>query len=200
MNALTLLTNDHRRVDRLFTDHAKAAGNARRQKALFDDVRRELDIHAQIEEQVFYPALEGPLATPMKERVEEALAEHEEVKALLTVLVPLAPEDAGYALAFKKLADAVREHVKEEEAEMFPAAREILGVARLEELGQEMADLKPQLAAGIAEALTSAVKVARRPVPAPARRRPAKVVTRRAAPAAARGRTRVAPKKTRRRK
>jgi iron-sulfur cluster repair protein YtfE (RIC family) len=186
MNALTLLTNDHRRVDRLFTEHAKAAGNARRQKALFDDVRRELDVHAQIEEQVFYPALEGQFATPMKEKVEEALAEHEEVKALLKVVVPLAPEDAGYAVAFKKLADGVREHVKEEEAEMFPAAREILGVARLAELGQEMADLKPQLAAGIAEALASAVKAARRVVAVPARRRPAKAVPR----LAARGRSR----------
>ena len=197
MNALTLLTNDHRRVDRLFTEHAKAAGNARRQKALFDDVRRELDIHARIEEQVFYPAVEGQLVTPMREKVEEALAEHEEVKALLKVLVPLAPEDAGYPVAFKKLTDGVREHVREEEAEMFPAAREILGVARLEELGREMADLKPQLAAGFAEALASAVKAAKRVVSAPARR-PAKAVARRVTRTGGRARTRGTPKKTRR--
>ena len=84
--------------------------------------------------------------TPLKEQLEEARAEHEEVSSLLKQLAAVAPEDAGYGITFTKLIDAVRQHVKEEEGEMFPAAREVLGAARLEELGREMAEMKPQLA------------------------------------------------------
>ena len=184
MNALTLLTNDHRRVDRLFAEHKQAAGNARRQNVLFEDIRRELDVHAQIEEKIFYPAMESGLETPLRDQLEEARAEHEEVKALLKQLAGLAPEDAGYAVAFAKLTDGVRRHVTEEEGEMFPAAREFLGVARLEELGGEMADLKVQLGPEIGPAVAAAVKAAKRVVrgPAPARRRrPAKAAPRRRA-------------------
>jgi hemerythrin superfamily protein len=172
MNAVTLLTNDHRRVDRLFAEHKQAAGNPRRQKTLFEDIRRELDVHAQIEEKVFYPAMEGGLvSTPVQDQMEEARAAHEEVRALLKQLAALAPEDAGYALAFTKLTDGVREHVTEEEGAMFPAAREFLGIPRLEELGREMADLKKQLGPDLGAAVTSAVKAVKRVVRGTARKR-----------------------------
>lgn len=169
MNALTLLTNDHRRADRLFAEHKQATGNPRRQKDLFGEIRRALDVHARIEETVFYPALETDLLKPLQDQMEEARAEHEEVKALLKQLAGLAPEDAGYALAFSKLAEAVRRHVAEEEGAIFPAAREFLGIPRLEELGREMADLKAQLGPGIVPAVASAVKAVKRVVRAPAR-------------------------------
>jgi hemerythrin-like domain-containing protein len=169
MNALTLLTNDHRRVDRLLGEHKQATGNARRQKAVFDEIRRELDIHAQIEERVFYPAMDSGLALPVREQLEEARAEHAEVKALLKQLAGLAPEDAGWAVAFPKLVDGVRRHVAEEEGTMFPAAREFLGLPRLEELGREMADLKAQLGPAIVPAVASAVKAVKRVVRGPAR-------------------------------
>ena len=179
MNALTLLTNDHRRVDRLFGEHKQAAGNARRQKAAFEEIRRELGVHAQVEERVFYPALESGLAAPVREQMEEARAEHEEVRALLTLLAGLAPEHAGYAVEFTKLVAAVRRHVAEEEGTMFPAAREFLGLPRLEELGVEIADLKAQLGPEIGPAVAAAVKAAKRAVRRPARRRPAKAAARR---------------------
>jgi iron-sulfur cluster repair protein YtfE (RIC family) len=180
LNALTLLTNDHRRVDRLLAEHKQAAGNPRRQKALFEEIRRELHVHAQIEEKVFYPALAGPFVVPLKDQIEEALAEHQEVDALLKLLAPLAPEDAGYAVEFTKLADGVRRHVAEEEGTTFPAAREFLGIPRLEELGQEMADLKKQLGPDIAAAVASAARAVKRVVRRPARvRGRAKAVARR---------------------
>ena len=182
MNALNLLRNDHRRVDRLFGEHKQAAGNARRQKAAFDDLRRELDVHAQIEEQIFYPAMDGGLGAPVREQIEEARAEHEEVKALLKQLAALAPEDGGYVVAFTKLVEGVRRHVEEEEGTMFPAAREFLGLPRLEELGREMSDLKAQLGPEIVPAVKAAVKAAKRVVRgrAPARGR-AKAAARRSA-------------------
>jgi hemerythrin superfamily protein len=174
MNALILLRNDHRRVDRLVVEHKQASGNARRQKAIFDEIHRELDVHAQMEETVFYPAMEGGLAVPVREQMEEARAEHEEVKALLKQLVGLAPEDAGYAVAFTNLVETVRRHVAEEEGTIFAAAREFLGLPRLEELGREMSDLRAQLGRAIRPAVAAAVKAAKRPVRrrAPARGRP----------------------------
>jgi iron-sulfur cluster repair protein YtfE (RIC family) len=184
MNALTLLTNDHRRVDRLFAEHKQARGNPRRQKSVFDQIHRELDVHAQIEEQVFYPALEGGrLVTPLQGQMEEARAEHEEVKSLLKQLAALAPEDAGYAIAFTKLVEGVQRHVAEEEGQMFPAAREILGASRLQELGLEMADVKKQLGPDIAKAVSSAVRAMKKVVASPARpKQRAKALTRRAPP------------------
>jgi hemerythrin superfamily protein len=188
MNALILLRNDHRRVDRLVAEHKQASGNARRQKAIFDEIHRELDVHAQMEETVFYPAMEGGLAVPVREQMEEARAEHEEVKALLKQLVGLAPEDAGYAVAFTNLVETVRRHVAEEEGTIFAAAREFLGLPRLEELGREMSDLRAQLGRAIRPAVAAAVKAAKRPVKAvkrPVRRR-----------APARGRPRAAARRT----
>ena len=182
MNALILLRNDHRRIGRLFGEHKQASGNARRQKAVFDEIRRELDTHAQVEEKLFYPAMGGGLAVPVQEQMEEARTEHEEVRALLKQLAGLAPEDAGYAVAFPKLVEGVRRHVAEEEATIFPAAREFLGMPRLEELGREMVDLKAQLGPEIVPAVASAVKAAKRVVRRPPRRRgPAKAVGRRSA-------------------
>jgi hemerythrin superfamily protein len=169
MNALSLLRNDHRRVDRLFGEHKQAVGNSRRQKALFDEIHRELDVHAQVEGQVFYPAMESGFMEPVREQMEEARAEHEEVKALLKQLAGLAPEDAGYALAFTKLTEGVRHHVAEEEGEMFPVAREVLGLPRLEELGREMAELKQQLGPSVTAAVASAAKAVKRVVRTPAR-------------------------------
>jgi len=188
MNALILLRNDHRRVDRLVAEHKQASGNARRQKAIFDEIHRELDVHAQMEETVFYPAMEGGLAVPVREQMEEARAEHEEVKALLKQLVGLAPEDAGYAVAFTNLVETVRRHVAEEEGAIFAAAREFLGLPRLEELGREMSDLRAQLGRAIRPAVAAAVKAAKRPVKA------AKRPVRRRAPA--RGRPRAAARRT----
>lgn len=182
MNALILLRNDHRRIGRLFGEHKQASGNARRQKAVFDEIRRELDTHAQVEERLFYPAMGGGLAMPVQEQMEEARTEHEELKALLKHLAALAPEDAGYAVAFPRLVEGVRRHVEEEEAAIFPAAREFLGMPRLEELGREMVDLKAQLGPEIVPAVASAVKAAKRVARRPPRRRgPAKVVGRRSA-------------------
>ena len=188
MNALILLRNDHRRVDRLVAEHKQASGNARRQKAIFDEIHRELDVHAQMEETVFYPAMESGLAVPVREQMEEARAEHEEVKALLKQLVGLAPEDAGYAVAFTNLVETVRRHVAEEEGAIFAAAREFLGLPRLEELGREMSDLRAQLGRAIRPAVAAAVKAAKRPVKA------AKRPVRRRAPA--RGRPRAAARRT----
>jgi hemerythrin superfamily protein len=174
MDVLTLLRNDHRRVGRLFDEHKQASGNARRQKAVFDEIRRELDVHAQIEEKLFYAAMDGGLAMPMQEQMEEARAEHEEVKALLKQMAGLAPEDAGYAAAFPKLVDGVRRHVAEEEGTIFPAAREFLGMTRLKELGREMVELKAQLGPEIVPAVAAAVKAAKRVARTPrgTRRRP----------------------------
>ena len=189
MNALNLLRNDHRRIDRLFADHKQAAGNPRRQKAALDEIRRELDVHAQIEETIFYPAIESGLMTPLREQLEEARAEHDEVKALLTQLGGLGPDDAGYAIAFTKLVEGVRRHVAEEEGEMFAATREFLGLRRLEELGRDMADLKTQLGADLATAVTSAVKAAKRVVRVSPRGRAARPRTSRVSARAGSGRS-----------
>jgi hemerythrin-like domain-containing protein len=100
-------------------------------------------VHAQLEENVFYPAVneeteEGP------ELVKEALEEHETVKTLIQELRAMVPEDQEFDTQFTALMHNVEHHVEEEEAEMFPVA-EVELEEDLNDMMEEMQELKQQL-------------------------------------------------------
>ena len=80
MNALELLKQDHQKVKELFQQAAQADDRNKRQE-IFNKIDTELEIHAHVEETIFYPALEQH--EELKDMVADALAEHNEVKALL---------------------------------------------------------------------------------------------------------------------
>ncbi|TMD40908.1 MAG: hypothetical protein E6I88_08640 [Chloroflexi bacterium] len=78
MDAITLLKNDHRQVEKLFKEIEKGDGN---REKLFKELKDELDVHAQIEEQLFYPAVRDAKQT--HEIVLESFEEHKQVKMVL---------------------------------------------------------------------------------------------------------------------
>ena len=80
MDALELLKQDHQAVKSLF-DQIDDAEDAKQRKKLFDQIDTELNIHAHIEETVFYPEMQK--IDDLKDMVAEALEEHQEVKTLL---------------------------------------------------------------------------------------------------------------------
>ena len=139
MNALELLKQDHRKVKELF-DQAKAAADDKQRKQSFDRIDTELTIHAHIEETVFYPEMQQ--YEELKDMVEEALQEHQEVTTLLDEIETMEPNDDEFQSSLKELMETVEHHVQEEEDEMFPQVHELCDEATLEKLGQQLESAK----------------------------------------------------------
>jgi hemerythrin superfamily protein len=139
MNALDLLTQDHEKVRQLFEQAQQIRDNDEK-KQIFDQIDTELAVHAEIEETIFYPALEEH--DELKEMVREAREEHEQVEQLLLEIEDLATEDTDFSTQLTELEGTVEHHVAEEEEEMFPKVREIFDKVALEQLGKELASAK----------------------------------------------------------
>ncbi len=146
MNPITMLKNDHQKVSRLFQEHERA-GAAERKKAIFEQINAELSVHAELEEQVFYPAVREA-SSKGEETVKEGYEEHAEVKTLLGELSALDADDNEYQQKFSELRAGVDHHVEEEESEKLPEAEKALGQERLQSLGNEMQQMKQALAGG----------------------------------------------------
>lgn len=121
LKATEMLKEDHRKVKALFAKYAKLGDQAGVTKqAIFDEVCEELTIHATIEEEIFYPAVEKSPDKKADEMVAEGLEEHKIVKTLLEELTNLTPYDDAFDAKMKVLTESVEHHAGEEEAEMFP--------------------------------------------------------------------------------
>ena len=141
-DAIAMLKADHQRVKDLFAQY-EATSNPDTKRTLADQVFVELETHAQLEENVFYPAVnedtdEGP------ELVKESLSEHETVKTLIQALRSMAHDTEAFDAKFQELIQNVSHHVEEEESEMFPLAEQELA-EDLEEMSEEMQELKADL-------------------------------------------------------
>jgi hemerythrin superfamily protein len=142
MDALTLLHDDHQRVDALFGRFARASRNASKTKRdIVDRIIRELSIHAAIEEQVFYPAVRSA-APDLSSQVLESLEEHHIVKWLLSELERMSPDNDRFDAKVTVLKEIVQHHVGEEESDLFPKVRRAMPKARLEQLGEELGRAK----------------------------------------------------------
>ena len=139
MDALELLKQDHQTVKSLF-DQIDDAEDAKQRKRLFDRINTELNIHAHIEETVFYPEMQK--IDELKEMVEEALEEHQEVKTLLEEMEGLDSENEQFSASLEELIENVEHHVAEEEDEMFPKVREQCDQAMLDRLGDQLESAK----------------------------------------------------------
>jgi hemerythrin superfamily protein len=142
MDAITLLKQDHRTVEKLFKQFEKAGDNAHKTKRkIVDQVIEELARHAAIEEQVFYPAVRDEVKG-VEDLTLEALEEHHVVKWTLSELEGMSPEHERFTAKMTVLMESVRHHVEEEEGEMFPEVRKALGRKRLGKIGDQMESLK----------------------------------------------------------
>jgi iron-sulfur cluster repair protein YtfE (RIC family) len=136
MDAIELLKEDHKVVEDLFkkveaTDESK-------HPALFEQIKRELDAHAHIEETIFYPKLDAEGKKELVDVEREGIEEHRQAKMFLREISALSDESEKMEPKLKVLMEDIRHHVKEEEGEMFPLVKEQFDAAVLEELGTEM--------------------------------------------------------------
>ncbi|QXC62209.1 hemerythrin domain-containing protein [Aquihabitans sp. G128] len=142
MDAITLLKDDHRTVEKLFKRFEKAGDGAYADKRqIADRICEELSKHAAIEEMLFYPVTRATVPET-EDIVLESLEEHHIVKWVLSEIDDLDPHDERFDAKVTVLIENVRHHVKEEEEEYFPQVREELGRKALAELGDAMVDAK----------------------------------------------------------
>jgi hemerythrin-like domain-containing protein len=142
VDAIKLLKTDHATVEALFERFEQAGSKAYKTKRqIADRVIKELSIHAHIEEQELYPAMEK-LGGEWQELVEEAHVEHDEAKKALRAMIGLSGDDPMLDAKMAALIGGVRHHVKEEEQEMFPRLRKDMARSDLVELGSRLRDAK----------------------------------------------------------
>ena len=116
---LAMLKADHKKVKELFSQYEKA--DSRRQRAIAQTVIHELTIHAELEEQLIYPAIRAEIDEDAL--MNEALEEHHLVHILIEELLSLSPSEGVFKATFTVLGEVVKHHIKEEEGEMFTEAQ-----------------------------------------------------------------------------
>ncbi|RTZ48135.1 hemerythrin domain-containing protein [Candidimonas sp. SYP-B2681] len=141
---LSLLLDDHRKVKKLFKDFESQADSAKKD-AIVKEACTELTVHAQIEEQLFYPFLRDQNTDAFGDLLDEALVEHASAKDLIAQLLDMNPEDDLYDAKFTVLGEYVNHHVTEEEDELFPKV--ISKKVDLRELLPAMKQMKEEMLA-----------------------------------------------------
>jgi hemerythrin superfamily protein len=141
-DAISILRADHKRVSELFAQFEGTRSDAKKQK-IVAQICTELKSHAQVEEEIFYPAVKAALKD--KELVPEATVEHASVKDLIAQVEGVPAGGEMYDARVRVMGEFVKHHVKEEQTEMFAKAKTTkLDMAKL---GEQIVARKEELAA-----------------------------------------------------
>ena len=143
MNAISMLTDDHRAVKKLLSElESTTERGVKTREEIFSRIKADLTVHEIIEEEIFYPALkEHPRA---KDIVLEAYEEHNVVDTLMGELSAMPFDDERWGAKAKVMQENIEHHIEEEEGDMFKKARQVFDEAELEELGNRMAARRAQ--------------------------------------------------------
>jgi hemerythrin-like domain-containing protein len=157
-NAITMLKSDHATVKRLLRELNETTAPKQREQ-LVATIEREVKTHSQIEEEVFYPAFKA--AAEKTDNVNlfyEAAEEHHLVDIELPSLKTANSKSPEFAAKAKVLKELIEHHIKEEENEMFAAARQLFSDEQLSELGELMQTRKEMIQAMWENPLTRPMK------------------------------------------
>jgi hemerythrin superfamily protein len=154
MNVIALLKEDHKTVSKLFKAYeaAKKAAREGSRQRIAQQICDELSVHAKLEEELFYPAVDAQAQgedEKAEDEVKEADEEHRLVKALVAEIQAMDESADHFDAKVKVLTDVVKHHVKEEEEQLMPRSRKLLTKAELEEIGAEVASRKKELKAEV---------------------------------------------------
>ena len=142
--ATDMIRADHKKVEGLYQRYTGLNGQESAKRALVEQICQELEVHAKLEEGIFYPAVQAKLKDDGTDLVSEALKEHREMKRLIGQLQTQALDDAECDRTVHQLMSGVQHHVKEEESEMLPQAEQEFG-NELDHLGLQMQQHKQEL-------------------------------------------------------
>ena len=137
MDAIALLKEDHDKAKKLMNELEQTTERGvKTREEKWTKLLKELTIHENIEEKIFYPALhEHP---KLKEIVLEALEEHHLVDEIVEQLRDTPFDDEHWSAKFKVTKENVEHHIEEEEGPMFSKVRQEFSEQELEELGSRM--------------------------------------------------------------
>jgi hemerythrin superfamily protein len=139
-DAIALLKEDHRAVEKLFKDFEGAKGDGRKER-LARQICLQLTVHTKIEEEIFYPACAGKIEEDL---LKEAYVEHDSAKLLIAEIEAGSGEsDNFFDAKVQVLSEQIEHHVKEEEGELFPQVRK--ADLDLKALGEQLAQRKKEL-------------------------------------------------------
>ena len=146
-NAIDLLVEDHNKVRQMLKELSDTTNRAaKKREELLNKIKKEVQIHTRIEEEIFYPAFRDSDAGEHKKLFFEAKEEHRAVdKLVLPDLENTEPTTEEFKGRVKVLKDLIEHHAEEEEKEMFPKAKKTLSNEQLRELGERMAARKQEL-------------------------------------------------------
>lgn len=164
MDAITLLKQDHKTVKDLFKQFEKASDGSRRE-AIVAEIVRELTVHAEVEEEVFYPAVRQEVPE-VDDDVLESYEEHRVAVWLMEQLEGLSPDDERYEARVMVFKEVVEHHVEEEEQQWFPKVREELGRKELGALGEALEEAKARRGMPVTKKKPAVKKAAAKKAPA----------------------------------
>ena len=143
LDAITLLTEDHTKVKKMFKEYEKLCkkDDAEGKETLATQICQALAVHAQLEEEIFYPVVRE--AIDDDDLMNEAVVEHTSAKDLIAQIQSMQVSDPMYDATVTVLGEYINHHVQEEQDEIFPKARK--AKVDLEEIGIEMAERKKVL-------------------------------------------------------
>jgi general stress protein YciG/hemerythrin superfamily protein len=142
--ATDLLRADHRKVEELFSRYESQEDQMQPKDTVLRQICQELEVHARLEEEIFYPAVRALGTGEGEDLVAEAVKEHQTIKNLVAQLKGMTFDNGTGDSIVRQLKECVSHHVREEESEMLPQAEQLLG-DQLEALGAQLQQRKQQL-------------------------------------------------------
>src|SRR5579872_7132427 len=100
-DAITMLTREHAAVKTLFAREKEVAKHNVDKVHVFNEIKAALEVHATIEEEIFYPAVKKVRSEQVKDEVREGYEEHQQIKNLLTQIASITPSDETYDMKVK---------------------------------------------------------------------------------------------------
>lgn len=145
LDAIGLLTDDHKKVQKMFKEYEKLSKQEDEQgkDELARQICAELAIHAQIEEEIFYPAAREVLDE--QDILDEAEVEHATAKDLVDQIESMQANEDMFDAKVTVLGEYINHHIKEEQEQMFPKIKK--SSLDLEALGEELVQRKQELMA-----------------------------------------------------
>jgi hemerythrin-like domain-containing protein len=137
-DAIVLLKQDHKEIEKAFKAFENAGPNATKEKdRAVKKIIELLTVHTYIENEVMYPRVRE-LVPDIQDDIDESYEEHHVADLIVMELVAMKPTADRFDAKTTVLIENVRHHIEEEEQEWFPKVREALGRKALQDIGAEM--------------------------------------------------------------
>jgi iron-sulfur cluster repair protein YtfE (RIC family) len=140
MLATEILTQDHRQALTLVEQLEGVRNEERGHRETFRELKAALELHIREEEEIYYPALAEH--DEFSDLMEQNVPEHAMVRANLAQMSELSPADATFQTLLTETRLALEAHMENEESDIFPRSIELLGDERINELGNQIDQMK----------------------------------------------------------